>query len=259
MSMLDRILGPKVDAEEMKQHQARYTVPKVLFTVAALTLGVSVFLPYWHLELIAPQFPDGRNITAYVNRLIGDVEELEGLNHYVGIPSFEDGAVLERTVSVAGILVLAGLLVAGLFIHSRWVLVFVLPAVIFPFFFLADLQYWLWNYGHSLDPRAPLADAVGEFTPPILGPGEIAQFETVALPGIGLILAFVAAAITCVGLWYHRKAYKPLVEEIESRHTSAEPATADATADQPAGTDPDEVPAAEAPSGAADTTAPSSA
>ncbi len=229
MSFIDRILGPKVTATELTDHHTRYRLPKALFGFAALLLGVSILFPYWQLELVAPQFPDGLNVNAFVNRLEGDVQELESLNHYVGIPSFEDGAVLERSVSVAGILVLGGLLVAGLYVHSRWVLLFALPALIFPFFFIADLQFWLWNYGHSLDPRAPLANAVGEFTPPIFGPGTIAQFETNGVPGFGLILAFVAALLTAFGLWFHRKAYKPLVEAREAAAVDAQEAAAEAT------------------------------
>ena len=197
---------------EARPSNSVYQIPKALFTAAAMVLAVSILFPYWQLRLVAPQFPNGLEVRAYVNRLEGDVQELEGLNHYVGLPSFEDGAVLERSVSVAGILVLAGLLLAALLVHSRKVVLMVLPALIFPLFFLADLQYWLWNYGHSLDPRAPLADAVGEFTPPIFGPGEIAQFETSAWPGIGFILAVIAAGLAAAGLWYHRKAYKPLAD-----------------------------------------------
>lgn len=193
------------------QEEGRFWRPKALFTAAAGTLAVSILFPYWQLKLTAPQFPDGLQIRAFVNRLEGDVNEIEGLNHYVGLPSFADGAVLERSVSIAGILVLAGLLLAGLFVHNRNVVWLVIPALIFPVFFVADLQYWLWNYGHSLDPRAPLANAVGEFTPPIFGPGEIAQFETLAWPGVGFVLAVVAAGLATAGLWYHRKAYKPLV------------------------------------------------
>ena len=232
--MSERILGPKVDADELVEHQGRYRLPKVLFTVAALVLGISILFPYWHLKLTAPQFPDGLYVSAYVNRLEGgndnkDLDELEGLNHYVGLPSFEDGAVLERTVSVAGILVLGGLLLAGLFVHSRWVLLFVAPALIFPFFFLADLQYWLWNYGHSLDPTAALSSAVGEFTPPLFGPGEIAQFDTLAWPGLGLILAAVAAILTAVGLWAHRRAYKPIIDAQRAQAAEAEETAVSAT------------------------------
>ncbi|MBC8363996.1 MAG: cytochrome C [Actinobacteria bacterium] len=209
--LIDRILGPRVPRAAAASHPDLYQRPRTLFTAAAIALGVSIMLPYWELRLKAPQFPKGLRVTAWVNRLEGDVHELEGLNHYIGIPSFEDGAVLERSVAIVGILVLAGLLLAGLHIHSRWVMVFVGPAVLFPLFFLADLQFWLWKYGHSLDPRAPLSGAVGEFTPPIFGPGRIAQFDTFAWPGFGLLLAVVAAGLAGRGLVAHRRAYRPLM------------------------------------------------
>ncbi|RLE16433.1 MAG: cytochrome C [Actinobacteria bacterium] len=217
MSATDRILGPRVSREEMHEHAERYRLPSWLFISAAMLLMVSLLLPYWVLRLSAPQFPEGLTVTAYVNRLTGDVGELEGLNHYVGLGSFQDAATFERSIAIAAILGLAGLLVAALLIHSRWVLALVVPALLFPIGFMIDLQYWLWDFGHHLDPAAPLAAAVGEFTPPIFGPAEIAQFDTLALPGFGLILAFLASALVATGLYYHRKAYKPLIEA----HTKA--------------------------------------
>ena len=216
MTMLDRILGPRVSREEMEANAGRYRLPTVLFAVAALLLVVSILLPYWHLRLEAPQFPDGLNVTAFINRLEGDVVELEGLNHYVGLDSFENGAVFERSIALAAMVGLAGLLAAALAFHSRWVLLFTLPAMLFPLVFVADLQWWLWRYGHNLDPAAPFADAVGEFTPPIFGSAKIAQFDTFASPGVGLLVAVVAAVLTAVGLLYHRRAYKPLVEAAEA-------------------------------------------
>jgi len=216
MSALDRILGPRVSKEEREQHPQRYRLPKLLFAGAALLLLVSLLLPYWVLELSAPQFPEGLTISAYVNRLEGDVVELEGLNHYVGLGSFEDGAVFERTIAIAAIIVLAGLVLAALYIHSRWVLLLVLPALLFPLIFMADLQFWLWNYGHNLDSAAPFAAAVGEFTPPLFGTAEIAQFDTLALPGLGFILSLVASVLIITGLYFHRKAYKPLIDAEES-------------------------------------------
>jgi hypothetical protein len=198
----------------MQEHAERYRIPTALFSLAALLLLVSILLPYWTLFLKAPQFPDGLRISAYVNRLEGDVVELEGLNHYVGLGSFEDGAVLERSIAIAAVLVLGGLLAAAILFHSRWVIIFTLPALLFPLVFIVDLQWWLWRYGHNLDSSAPFADAVGEFTPPIFGAATIAQFDTLALPGWGFVLAITASVLTAVGLWYHRKAYKPLVDQL---------------------------------------------
>ncbi len=202
--LVERVLGP-VDPEAQAVGNV-YKRARALFTSAAIALGVSIMLPYWELKLVAPQFPQGLRVTAWVNRLEGDVAELESLNHYIGLPSFADGATFERSVAIAGILLLVGLLAAGIYIRNRWVLAFALPAVLFPAVFLADLQFWLWKYGHSLDPRAPFSSAVGEFTPKVFGPGEIAQFETLAWPGTGLLAALAASVLTALGLLAHRRA-----------------------------------------------------
>jgi hypothetical protein len=233
MAVVEQILGPRVPEDEARAHRARYRIPTLLFLAATMTLLVSIFFPYWELDLKAPQFPKGLQVSAYVNRLVGDsdpltgaddLEQLDQLNHYVGMPSLKDGAVLERTVSIGAIIVFAGLILAAVYVHSRWVVVFVLPALVFPIAFLADLQYWLWHYGHSLDPRAPLASAVGEFTPRLFGSSKIAQFDTTARPGLGLLLAVAASVLVAVGLRYHRAAYKPLVE---AASTVTEPAAED--------------------------------
>ena len=215
MSVLSRVLGPRVSKEEIAEHAALYKRPSRLMIGAAILLLGSLLLPYWVLRLDAPQFPDGLTIQAYVNRLEGDVGELEGLNHYVGLGSFEDAAVFERSIAIYAIAGLALLLLAALYIHSRWVLVLTLPALLFPLVFLVDMQYWLYDFGHNLDPLAPLAAAVGEFTPPIFGPAEIAQFETLALPGLGLLMAIAASVMVGYALVLHRRAYKPLIEAAE--------------------------------------------
>ncbi len=255
MGVADRLFGPRIPADA--QDRARYRLPTGLFVAAMLVLLVSLFFPYWVLKLDAPQFPGGLQVSAYVNRLEGhvdpvtnsnDLDQLNELNHYVGMENLEDGAPLERAVAIEAIVVFAGLLLAAVYFHSRYVVLFVLPAILFPLVFLADLQYWLWKYGHSLDPRAPLASAVGEFTPHLFGPSKIAQFNTNALPGPGLILAVIAAVLSAVGLWYHRKAYRPLVlaAQAEAEASGVEGAADDAGADAaeddatapPAGTDP---------------------
>lgn len=210
--LIRRIVGPRIPPSLGAEQRRRYRQPLILFASAALLLLVSVALPYWQLRLKAPQYPAGLTVNAYVDRLEGDVGELEGLNHYVGLAPFDEGAAFERSIAVASILTLAGLLVAGVFIHSRWVLLLTTPALLFPLFFIADLQYWLWRYGHDLDPKAPFSSAVGEFTPPVFGPAKIAQFDTLALPHVGLVLAMLSSVLVAIGLWHHRKAFKPLID-----------------------------------------------
>jgi len=209
---IDRILGPRVSHEEWSTRRARYAAPTFIFTIARVLLLVSIFLPYWHMTLHAPQYPEGLQVHAHVNALSGDVREIDGLNHYIGMRPLEEAAQLERTLSIAMIIALVLLVEGAVYIHTRWAALLALPAVLFPPFFLLDLHLWMSHFGQNLDPKAPLSSSIKPFTPPVLGEGTVGQFRTVASPGAGLILAAVASVIILVGLWFHRRAYKPLVD-----------------------------------------------
>lgn len=198
-----------------------YLVPSAILMLAALALMVSMFLPYWRMALTAPQYPKGLRVDVYVNHLDGDVSEIDALNHYLGMPKLDEGGRLERSISIIAIVVQGLLLIAAVFVHNRWVAVLALPALAFPFMFLADLWYILYTYGHSIDPKSALGGAIDPFTPPLFGAGQIGQFGTVASPGPGLILAFAAAGIVLVGLWFHRAAYKPIVDARKKAKASA--------------------------------------
>ncbi|MEZ4768061.1 MAG: cytochrome C [Caldilineales bacterium] len=213
---VEKIIGPRVPAEERRTHRGRYLAPTVLFLLAAFLLIASVFLPYWQLTLHAPQYPNGLTVEAYLNRLTGDVHEIDGLNHYIGMRSLDEAAPFEKSISVIGVVVVVLLVLAAVFVHSRWAALLALPALLFPLIFLLDLQYWLANFGQNLDPAAPLSSSVKPFVPPVLLEGRIAQFRTVASPGIGLWLAILASLLILAALYFHRRAYKPLVDAQEA-------------------------------------------
>ncbi len=189
-----------------------YLLPSALLMLAALLLTISIFLPYWSMTMIAPQYPDGLRVAVYVSHLEGDVREIDALNHYLGMPPLDEGGQLERSISVLAIVTLGLLLVAGVFVHNQWAGVLALPVLAFPLAFLADLWLILYRYGHSIDPSSPLGGAVDPFTPPLLGPGKVGQFGTVAAFEPGLWLALAAVVAVLAGLWFHRAAYKPIVE-----------------------------------------------
>lgn len=202
----------KVGEEEIRTTLTTFLLPSLLLMLGAMLIVVSMFLPYWQMTLKAPQYPKGLHVEVYINKMTGDVKEVDGLNHYIGMPKLEEAAQLERSFSVIAIVVLALLLTAGVFIHNQWAGVLALPAILYPAIFLADMAYWLYTFGHSLDPKAPLSSSIKPFTPPVLGEGVIGQFRTIASIGPGLILAIVASFVILIGLWFHRRAYKPIVD-----------------------------------------------
>jgi hypothetical protein len=189
--------------------------PVILWITAALLLIVSIFLPYWKMTLLAPQYPGGLHVITYVNRLEGDVAEIDGLNHYIGMRPLGEAAQLERAVSIVAISALAMLVLGAIFIHTKYAVLLTLPAVVMPVIFLGDMYYWMRNFGMNLDETAALSSIIEPFVPPILGSGFVGQFETIASFQIGLYMAFLASALIVVGLYFHRQAYKPLVDGME--------------------------------------------
>jgi len=222
-SMIDRLLGPRVNPQEASKHSLRYGMPGFLLLVARVLLLVSLFLPYWHMELQAPQYPDGLHMTAYLNALTGDVAEIDGLNHYIGMRSLYEAAKLERTVGVFIMIAFVVMLEFAAYIHRRWAALLVAPVVLFPVVFLVDLHLWMRHFGLNLDPHAPLSNAVKPFVPTALGTGGIGQFVTIATPGVGLILAAAASVVLLAALYFHRKAYLPLVRK---QRADADPSAA---------------------------------
>lgn len=180
-------------------------VKLVLLVLAAALFWAARDLPWWTLELTAPQYPGGLVATAYLHSFAGDVDELNILNHYIGMMRFEDAAQLERSLVPYMVPAISVLTVLSCFATGLWAWLLRLPMVTFPLVFSADLAAWLYHAGHSLDPRAPLSQAIGEFTPHFLGPGKIAQFLTVAYFEPGFYLALAAAALTLVTLLWRRR------------------------------------------------------
>ncbi|MCB8945736.1 MAG: cytochrome C [Ardenticatenaceae bacterium] len=210
MSIFKSFVGPRAPGEV--EDVMRYRLPTMLLGLAALFLLVSIFLPYWKMTLLAPQYPGGLEVEVYVNRLTGDVQEIDGLNHYIGMRPLGEAAQLERTVSMAAIAVLGLLVGSAVFIHTKWAALMALPAVLMPYLFLADMYFWMRHFGLNLDPTAPLSSAIKPFVPPIWGEGLVGQFKTIASFQIGLWLAFLAGVLIVTGLYFHRRAYKPLVD-----------------------------------------------
>ena len=208
------IVGPRAPADVDDEKRREYRLPSIFLGLAALSLIISIFLPYWNMTLEAPQYPKGLTVRTYVNRLEGDVQEIDGLNHYIGMRPLGEAAQLERSLSIILISVTALLVVAAIFIHTKWVVLLALPALFYPIVFVADMYFWLRNFGLNLDPTAALSNYIEPFVPTVLGEGLIGQFKTIASFGAGFYLACLASILILVGLYFHRRAYKPLVDAV---------------------------------------------
>lgn len=216
INVFRRFVGPRIPEEVDAEDKTKYTLPSLLFGIAACLFLLSIFFPYWKMTLLAPQYPGGLEAIVYVNRLEGDINEIDGLNHYIGMRPLGEAAQLERSLSFIIITVTALLVVGAIFIHTKWAALLALPALLFPAIFLGDMYFWLRNFGLNLDPTAALSNAIDPFVPPILGDGFVGQFKTVAVADSGLYLATFASLLILTGLYFHRRAYKPLVDGVNN-------------------------------------------
>lgn len=182
-------------------------LPAVFFIIAAVLLVISISQPYWGLVLQAPQYPGGLQMRVFVNYMTGDddpkldeVREIDGLNHYIGMKSLYEAARFERSIAILAIIVMVALLLVTAFWRRRWTWLLAIPALSFPFVFLADLGFWMAYYGQNLDPYAPLSSSIQPFTPPILGEGVIGQFKTIAYVDTGWYLTLAGSLLIVVAL-----------------------------------------------------------
>lgn len=186
--------------------QRGFVLSTLLFIVAAALLVASIFFPWWEMRLNAPQYPQGLYLTLYIDHLRGDISEIDGLNHYIGMAPLGEAAGLERSLAMIALVVIVLLVLATAFIHRKWFAPLTIPAMVLPLIFLADLFYWLRAYGQGLDPTAALSNAVQPFTPTLLGHGTIGQFSTDAGVKSGFWMAVGASILIMVALHYRRAA-----------------------------------------------------
>lgn len=184
-------------AEKPPWDRARWVVLGLAVGAVALFIG-SFFLPWWHFWLYAPQYPKGLQLVISLTGMAGDVHEIDLLNHYIGMKHLADAAPMERQLAGFGVAAIAVITLALEAISGKKLnKLIAIPAISFPIVFVADSFYWLYKFGHELDPRAPLH--IGAFTPEMFGNGKIGQFETFAQPTIGFWVAVAGVACAVAG------------------------------------------------------------
>lgn len=167
--------------------------------LAIVLMIVSYFLPLWKMNLEAPQYPQGLVLTAYGNRMEGDLTEINSLNHYVGVKEIKPDSVFELKLFPSALWGTVAILIASALLMrpgwKRWLVAALLWA--FPIGLLLDLQFWLYNYGHDRDPTAPYR--IEDFTTKVLGTTHVVNFTTRTMVSWGFVTMVAAALLVTVG------------------------------------------------------------
>lgn len=171
---------------------------------ASVLIVAAAFLPLWKLQLVAPQYPKGLFITSYGYQMTGDIAEVNGLNHYVGLKPLEPDSVFELKLFPFGVAGIVGVILFGAFKFRtrKQRALSALAAASLPLFMLVDLQYWLYNYGHNINPEAALH--LDPFTPKVLGTTRVMNFHSLTTVTGGFWLLVAAVVLLTLGPWTMR-------------------------------------------------------
>ena len=172
--------------------------------VASALVGLSTQLPLWTMTMKAPQYPKGLRVEAFGSGMVGDLRELNILNHYIGAMPLDPQPALETAMypwAIAIVLVLCVLAPA-----HRWIRrLAVFTTAMAPVAMMIDIQWRLYQFGHTMDPKAPIR--LKPFTPLVLGPSTLGNFHTEAMIASGALCLLAAAIVLYVGgRWSKRPA-----------------------------------------------------
>ena len=169
---------------------------RVLLFLCAVVMVWSLNFPVWKIILEAPQYPEGLKMEIWSHKIAGDVDKINGLNHYIGMgvildENFPELKIIPYCVVIMGVL---GLLVAAT--GKIWVLLcFVIYQVIFGIWGMYRFWFWEYEYGHNLDPHAAIKIPGMSYQPPLLGWKELLNFLAGSFPDIGGLMVIIPSVI----------------------------------------------------------------
>lgn len=182
---------------------------RVLLVLAAIGLVLVIFTPIWRIELDAPQYPEGLYLSIHANGLKGNVDIINGLNHYIGMKTLHNEDFFEFTILPYCIVFFALLFLAtALLNRRRWLnLAFVL-FVAFGIIAMADFWKWEYNYGHNLNPDAAIIVPGMAYQPPLIGFKQLLNFGAYSIPDTGGWIFIAAGAVLLLLVWMEWRAGK---------------------------------------------------
>lgn len=180
-------------------------ITRIILFLSGVALFIVLIVPIWKIELTAPQYPEGLEMFIHADKLSGDIDIINGLNNYIGMRQiheneFKEFLVLPYLIGFfAATIILVSILNKRKFLYV-WFGLFLLFALVVG----VDFYIWLYDYGHNLDPTAPIKVPGMTYQPPLIGFKQLLNFGAFSIPAIGgwLMIAVGAAVAGLVTFEY---------------------------------------------------------
>lgn len=181
-----------------------------MILAAGLLLLLFVF-PLWKITLQAPQFPEGLYMDIWINKISGSggdhiIQNINILNHYIGMKQIEPDSIPELKYFPYIVIVMSALGFLFALLHKRWLyLTWFVLLLVLAGLGIYDFYLWEYDYGHNLDPNAPIQVPGMAYQPPLIGRKDLLNFVAYSYPALGGI--FMAVSLLCAGLafWLYPK------------------------------------------------------
>jgi len=195
---------------------------RMVLLLCAILLIIVLFVPMWSIELNAPQYPEGLGLSIYANRLGGNIDIINGLNHYIGMKTLHEKDFIEFIVLPYCIIFFSIFCIVAAFVAGKKLLYALLIVFIsFGITAMADFWRWEYNYGHELNPDAAIKVPGMSYQPPLIGYKQLLNFGAYSMPDIGGWIFIMVGILLLLISWraFKQKKYRPGLKT--SKYTSS--------------------------------------
>lgn len=191
-------------------------VSRWIVLACAICMTGSLVFPFWKITLVAPQYPEGLEMFIYPSGVRGQINLINGLNHYIGMKAILNDDFPEFKVLPywLGFLILIGI-VTFIVNKLNWLWIWVSTLLATGIIGIIDFWRWEYNYGHNLDPHAAIKIPGVTYQPPLLGYKQLLNFVAGAFPALGgymiIIPGILLTGIALFERYNHKKRKYALV------------------------------------------------
>lgn len=175
-------------------------ISQIALLIGSLLLIITYFVPIWRIDLWAPQYPEGLSMYIWLNKLSGQVEIINGLNHYIGMAHIKEEMFPEFGILPYCVAAIIAFGVITALSKSRKILIIFLGTLVAAGI-IAMYDYWQWGYqyGHNLSDDAAIKVPGMSYQPPLIGYKELLNFGAYSVPDVGGWL-FILLGIITIGV-----------------------------------------------------------
>jgi hypothetical protein len=183
---------------------------RLIMILGVILLGGIFLFPLWQIELEAAQFPGGLDLNIWINKFSGGEGNGEGnilqniniLNHYIGMQKIEPESIPELKYFPYVVYAMMALGLIAAVINKRWgYAIWVIIMAVLSILAVYDFYTWMYDYGHNLDPEAPIKVPGMSYMPPLFGEKDLLNFYVKSYPQLGTLAMILSILFGALAFW----------------------------------------------------------